>query len=44
MGQKRPHVELRLELCAGGKLTPGSGPRRAVDAVTLRMPPGEPSI
>ena len=41
--QRHPYVELRLELCAGDKLTPGTGPRRAVDTVPLRMPPREPS-
>lgn len=43
-GQRHPYVELRLELCAGDKLTPGTGPRRAVNTVHLRMPPLEPSI
>lgn len=43
-GQRHPYVELRLELCAGDKLTPGTGPRRAVDTVPLRMPPREPPI
>lgn len=43
-GQRRPYVELRLELCAGDKLTPGTGPRRAVDTAPMRMPPREPSM
>lgn len=30
-GQRHPYVELRLELCAGDKLTPGTGPRSPVD-------------
>lgn len=38
------YVELRLELCPRDKLTQGSGPGRAVEAVTLRMSPREPSI
>lgn len=43
-GQSHPYVELRLELCAGDKLTPGTGPRRAVDTAPLRMSPWEPSM
>ena len=43
-GQSHPYVELRLELCAGDKLTPGTGPRRAVDTAPLKMPPWEPSM
>lgn len=37
-------MELRLELCAGDKLTPGTGPRRAVDTAPWRMPPWETSV
>ena len=37
-------MELRLELCTGDKLTPGTGPRRAVDTAPLRMPLWEPSV